>query len=182
MTTAPPTDDVRRLVLSYAAACSALLAALVLVVVYGLFINETAFVAADDAETETAARPIATSGWVAPPKASPVDAGVDGPMSFIVRGYEADAAGEQVVVNLTVTNVGDAPATFLGTYQTLKADGAVYRIDDAATSALGGGVAELAPGDKADVALAFTVPAGTVPGTVELRADSVSAGVELALS
>ncbi|MGV0715817.1 DUF4352 domain-containing protein [Mycolicibacterium sp. XJ662] len=182
MSTAPPTDDVRRLVISYAAACSALLAVLVFVVVYGLFINTTAIVAGEEFETETPAQAIATSGWVAPPKASPVDAGVDGPMSFTVRGYEADEAGERVVVNLTVSNVGDAPATFLGAYQTLKADGAVYSIDDEATSALGGGVAELAPGGKADVALAFAVPAGTVPGTVELHADSVSEGVELALS
>ncbi|MGV0646374.1 DUF4352 domain-containing protein [Mycolicibacterium sp. XJ2546] len=182
MPTAPPTEDVRRLVISYAAACSALLAVLVFVVIYGLFINTTAIVAGEEVERDTAARAIATSGWVAPPQASPVDAGVDGPMSFTVRGYESDEAGEHVVVNLTVTNVGDAPATFLGTYQTLKADGAVYYIDDEATAALGGGVAELAPGGKADVALAFTVPAGTVPGTVELRADSASAGVELALT
>jgi hypothetical protein len=183
MTTSPPTDTgIRRLVIGYTVACSGLLAVLALVVIYGLFINTTAFVASDSTETETPTRSIASSGWVAPPTSAPVDAGVDGAMTFTVRGFEVDAVGEHVVVYLTVTNVGDEPATFLGSYQTLKADGAVYHVDDEATSALGGGVAELVPGGKADVALAFTVPAGTVPAVVELHADSVSSGVELALS
>ncbi|MDQ2636532.1 MAG: DUF4352 domain-containing protein [Actinomycetota bacterium] len=174
--------DIRRLVIGYAVACTSLLAVLALVVIYGLFINTTAFVSTDSTETGTPARAIASSGWVAPPKSAPVDAGVDGGMTFTVRGFEVDAVGEHVVVNLTVTNVGNAPATFLGTLQTLKADGSVYHVDDEATFALGGGVAELAPGDHADVALAFVVPAGTVPAAVELHADPVSPGVELSLS
>lgn len=183
MTTAPPTDEeIRRLIIGYALACSALLAVFALVVWYGLFINKTAFVAADEPETSTPTRGIATSGWVAPPSSPAVDAGVDGGLSFTVRGFEIEADGGRVVVNLTVTNVGDAPATFLATLQTLKADGAVYHIDDEATFALGGGVAELAPGDDADVALAFVVPAGTVPAAVDLHADPVSPGVELSLS
>lgn len=181
MTTAPPTDnDIRRLIISYTVACTALLAVLVLVIAYGLFINKAALVAGDEPETGTPTKEVAAGGWVAPPSSSAVDAGVDGDLTFTVQGFEVD--GSRVVVHLTVANVGNAPATFLGARQTLKADGAVYYLDDEATAALGGDRVELAPGAKTDVAMAFAVPEGAVPDAVELHADSASPGVELSLS
>ena len=79
MTTAPPTDnDIRRLIISYTVACTALLAVLVLVIAYGLFINKAALVAGDEPESGTPTKEVATGGWVAPPSSSAVDAGVDG--------------------------------------------------------------------------------------------------------
>ncbi|BBY80109.1 hypothetical protein H7I53_00425 [Mycolicibacterium pulveris] len=64
----PPTDhDIRKLIVSYAIACSALLTVLVLVVIYGVFINETAFVAPDHPETNTPTGEIVTSGWITLP-------------------------------------------------------------------------------------------------------------------
>jgi hypothetical protein len=95
---------------------------------------------------------------------------------------EKTAQGEFVIVNMTVLNSGDAPTTFLGTLQKLKAAGAVYNIDDEATFYLNGGLAELNPGDTADVGLAFDVPPGTVPEVLEVHADPVSPGVDIPLS
>jgi len=72
---------------------------------------------------------------------------------------------------MTVRNTGDAPTTFLGTLQKLKAGADVYSIDDEATFYTGGGLVELNPGDQADVAVAFDVPPGTTPDAIELHAD-----------
>ncbi|MGB3351253.1 MAG: DUF4352 domain-containing protein [Mycobacterium sp.] len=143
-----------------------------------------------DGPTETSAE--ATTA--APPPAETGDV-VDGALAFTVHGTEvgstvvsADlpvektAAGEYIVVHMTVTNVSDAPATFLGTFQKLKAGGAVYSIDDEATFYTGGALAELNPGDQADVSVAFDVPTGTTPESIELHADPISPGVEVPLS
>ena len=74
------------------------------------------------------------------------------------------------------------PATFLGTLQKLKAGGTTFSIDDEATAYLNGTVAELNPGDTADVAIAFDVPPGTTPESLEVHGDPISAGVEVPLS
>jgi len=41
--------------------------------------------------------------------------------------------------------------------------------------------AELAPGDQADVAIAFDVPPGTAPESIELHADPLGPGVQVPL-
>jgi len=85
-------------------------------------------------------------------------------------------------VHLTVLNSGDQPVTYLGTLQKLKAGGTTYSIDDEATFYLNGGLAELNPGDSADVAIAFDVPPGTTPESLEAHGDPISAGVNVPLS
>ena len=118
----------------------------------------------------------------------------DGTVGFTVHGVEVGssvvsssapiektAQGQYVVVHMTVTNLGDQPATFLGTLQKLKADGTTYNIDDEATSYLDSGLAEIPPGGQVDVSVAFDVPPGTVPGAIELHADPLTPGVEVPL-
>lgn len=91
------------------------------------------------------------------------------------------ATGEYVVVHMTVTNTSDESTTFLGTFQKLMADGSVYSIDDEATFFAGGALAELGPGDQAEVAVVFDVPPGTDPEVIELHAGPLSPGVEVSL-
>lgn len=118
----------------------------------------------------------------------------DGPLAFTVDTIEVTpsvssiefpvdktATGEYVVVRMTVTNTSDEPATFLGTFQKLIAEGTVYSIDDEATFYAGGALAELSPGDQAEVAVVYDVPPGTDPEVIELRADPLSPGVEVSL-
>jgi len=81
-----------------------------------------------------------------------------------------------------VLNSGDAEATFLGTWQKLKAGGSTYSIDDVATAYLNGTSAPLNPGDTADVAIAFDVPSGTQPETLEVHGDAMTAGADVPLS
>ncbi len=94
---------------------------------------------------------------------------------------EKTAAGEFAVVHMVVTNTSDEPVTFLGTFQKLMADGAVYSIDDKATFYAGGALVELDPGDHADIAVVFDVLPRTDPETIELHADPLGPGVELPL-
>lgn len=167
--------------------------------------------ASDDPTTSTEATPTtAGNGWGETPTETSTDATPsateeptptesgdpqDGTMAFSVLGIEvgptvvsADApiektaVGEFVVVHLTVTNVSDAPATFLGVFQKLKAGGSVYSVDDEATFYTGGGLVGLNPGDQAEVAVAFDVPPGTTPEAIELHADPMSPGVEIPLA
>ncbi len=55
----------------------------------------------------------------------------------------------------------------------------MYSIDDEATFYVGGGFVDIPPGGQVDVGLAYDVPPGTVPESVELHADPASPGVEL---
>jgi hypothetical protein len=95
---------------------------------------------------------------------------------------ERVAQGEFVVVHMTVLNSGDAQATFLATLQKLKAGGTTYSVDDEATAYLNGTWADLNAGDTADVAIAFDVPPGTTPESLEVHGDPISAGVDVPLS
>ena len=118
---------------------------------------------------------------------------VDGPLTFSVTGVESgttvtdsenefltkDAQGEFIVVRLTVQNTSPDPGQFLGTFQKLNAGGQVYTIDDEATFYVGGGFVDIPPGGQVDVGLAYDVPPGTVPESVELHADPMSPGVVL---
>jgi hypothetical protein len=118
---------------------------------------------------------------------------VDGPLEFTVTGIESgptvsdptnefltkDAQGEFIVVRLMVRNTSPDPATFLGTFQKLNAAGTVYSIDDEASFYVGGGYAEIPPGGQVDVGVAYDVPPGTVPETIDLHADPISPGVQL---
>ncbi|MDT5185093.1 MAG: hypothetical protein QOI29_3251 [Mycobacterium sp.] len=200
-------DDRRQLMIWFGAACAALLAVLVLVVIYGVFIHKNDTIQASSGpSTSKSATPTTSSGngrgsSTETASESPTTASGSGPqasdggLTFAVTGTETapsvqyqdasvekTAQGEFLIVHMTVLNSGDAQATFLAALQKLKAGGTTYSIDDEATSYLNGGLAELNPGDTADVAIAFDVPPGTTPESLEVHGDPVSAGIEVPLS
>jgi hypothetical protein len=207
---APPAPDTgrRKLIIGFSAACAALLALLVLVVIYGVFINKADTIEASSGPSSTSKSAATTTssdnGWgnstathsespSAPSGSGPQAS--DGGLTFAITGVESaptvqyqdapvekTAQGEFLIVHMTVLNSSDAQGTFLATLQKLKAGGTTYPIDDEATFYLNGGLAELNPGDQADVGLAFDVPPGTVPETLEVHGDPVSPGVDLPLS
>jgi hypothetical protein len=203
----PAPDDRRRLLIWFGAACAALLAVLVLVVIYGVFINkdDTIQASAGPSSTSKSATPTTSSdnGWgsTETTSESPTTASGSGPqasdggITFAVTGTETapsvqsqdapvekTAQGEFVIVHMTVLNSGDAQGTFLATLQKLKAGGTTYLIDDEATAYLNGTWADLNAGDTADVAIAFDVPAGTTPESLEVHGAPMSTGVEVPLS
>ena len=202
--TEPPTPvDNRNLVMWFGGAVAALLLALVLVAIYAFVIHKddtvqisaptTTESSATVTETETTTTEATATESPAPP---PAAGAVDGPLEFTVTGVESgttvtdptnesltkDAQGEFIVVRLTVRNTSPDPATFLGALQKLKAAGTVYTADDQASFYVGGGFAEIPPGGQADVGVAYDVPPGTVPESIELHADPISPGVELPLA
>ena len=199
--TEPPAPvDNSKLVMWFGGAVAALLLVCVLVAVYVFVIhkNDTVQISAPtttkpsatttEAETTTSAEATATES---PTGTAPVAS--DGPLEFTVTGLESattitdptnefltkDAQGEFIVVRLTVRNTSPDPATFVGTFQKLKAAGTVYSIDDEASFYVGGGPAEIPTGGQVDVGVAYDVPPGTVPESIELHADPTSPGVEL---
>jgi len=204
----PAPDDRRRLLIWFGAACAALLAVLVLVVIYGVFINKVDTIQASSGPSSTSksATPTTSSdnGWGSGTQTaseSPTTASGSGPqatdggLTFAVTGTETaptvqyqdapvekTAQGEFIIVHMTVLNSGDAQGTFLATLQKLKAGGTTYLIDDEATAYLNGTWADLNAGDTADVAIAFDVPPGTTPESLEVHGDAVSTGVEVPLS
>lgn len=200
----------RPLLMRYLAVCGALLAAAVAVGVYAAFFTDdgsSTIHASDDpatSQTSTQANPATTDDTptetatdTPTEEPAPTETGdpTDGAFAYSVHGVEvgttvtsADApvektaVGEYVVVHMTVTNVGDAATPFLGTFQKLLAGGTVYSIDDEATFYLGGGMAELNPGDQVDVSVAFDVPPGTTPEAIELHTDPLSPGIQVPLA
>ena len=192
-----PVDN-RKLVMGFGGAVAALLLVLVLAAVYAFVIHkpDTADLTSPTTETTTTTTEEttseeATSTEAAPPP--PLAGAVDGPLTFSVTGVESgktitdsenefltkDAQGEFIIVRLTVQNTSPDPGQFLGTFQKLNAGGQVYTIDDEATFYVGGGFVDIPPGGQVDVGLAYDVPPGTVPESVELHADPTSPGVVL---
>jgi hypothetical protein len=195
--------DNRKLILRFGVACAALLAVLVLAVIYALFLHKdnTIQIGAPGTSTSTAESTSksasATSGGKSTQTESPTASGqaTDGGLTFAVTNVETapsvkyqdapvvkTAQGEFLIVHMTVLNSGAEHTTFLGTLQKLKAGGSTYSIDDEATSYLDGAVADLNPGDTKDVAIAFDVPPGTTPDAIELHGDPISSGVDVPLS
>jgi hypothetical protein len=203
----PTPGDNRKLIVWFSAACAALLAVLVLVVVYALFLHDpdtvqVATPTTTPAETTTEEPPTTETsapggGDPSPTTETEPPAGgqaADGPLSFTVVGVETGttisstdapvektAQGEYIVVRMSVINTSDAPAQFLGTLQKLHAGGALYNIDDEATFYVGGGFVEIPPGGEAIVGVAYDVPPGTVAESIELHVDPLSPGVQLPL-
>ena len=195
-----PVDN-RKLLVWFGGAVAALLLALVLAAVYAFVIREddtvqiSAPTTTESSETTTTEEETTTSeeatATESPSATGPV--ATDGPLEFTVVGVERgttitdstnefltkDAQGEFVVVRLTVRNTSPDPGQFLGTFQKLKAAGTVYNIDDEASFYSGGGVVEIPPGGEVNVGVAYDVPPGTVPESIELHADPISPGVEL---
>lgn len=202
----PRTADAnRQLIIKFGAVCAALLAVLVVVLIYAFVIHTDNAVqtgAPSDKTTSKSASPTTSASKTqtqtrteSPTATAGSGHATDSGITFAVgslehapivtyqdASVEKTAQGEYIIVHMTVLNSGDAPATFLGTLQKLKAGGTTYPIDDEATFYLNGGLAELNPGDQADVGLAFDVPPGSVPETLEVHGDPVSPGVDLPLS
>jgi hypothetical protein len=193
-----PVDN-RKLVMGFGGAVAALLLVLVLAAVYAFVIHkpDTVDASSPTTETTTVTTEAPTSDESSASESPPPPAGaVDGPLTFSVVGVEReatitdsenefltkDAQGEFIVVRLTVQNTSPDPGQFLGTFQKLNAGGQVYTIDDEATFYVGGGFVDIPPGGQVDVGLAYDVPPGTVPESVELHADPMSPGVVLPVS
>ncbi len=193
-----PVDN-RKLVMGFGGAVAGLLLVLILAAVYAFVIHKPDTVQLSSPTTETSTTTVeetttsdeATSTEAATPP--PLAGAVDGPLTFSVTGVESgttvtdsanefltkDAQGEFIVVRLTVQNTSPDPGQFLGTFQKLNAGGQAYTIDDEATFYVGGGLVDIPPGGQVDVGLAYDVPPGTVPESVELHADPMSPGVVL---
>jgi uncharacterized protein DUF4352/uncharacterized protein DUF2510 len=119
----------------------------------------------------------------------------DGNFEFVVTGIErapvvADpefpdlqkaAAGEYVLVKMTVTNVGTEPQTFFASFNTLSDGTTEFTSDDEAWIYLGNTLADLHPGDSIDTAVVFDVPVGTDPESIELHDGPLSDGVVVGL-
>lgn len=119
----------------------------------------------------------------------------DGDFSFVVTGVErvdavADpefpelqktAAGEYLIVNMRVSNVGSEPQTFFASFHTLSDGTTTYESDDEAWIYLGNTLADLNPGDSIDTAVVFDVPVGTQPQAIELHDGPYSDGVTVDL-
>ncbi|MEO3760978.1 DUF4352 domain-containing protein [Mycobacterium sp. B14F4] len=119
----------------------------------------------------------------------------DGDFAFVISGVErvdavADpaapelqkaAAGEYIIVKMTVTNVGTEPQTFFASFNTLSDGTTTYESDDEAWIYLGNTLADLNPGDSIDTAVVFDVPDGTQPVSVELHDGPYSDGVTVEL-
>jgi hypothetical protein len=198
-----PVDN-RKLIMGFGGAVAALLLVLVLAAVYAFVIHkpnttdisspssETSSSATEEATTTSAEESSPSETPLPPP---PAGSATDGPLTFTVTGVESgttitdtenefltkDAQGEFIVVRLTVQNTTGDPGQFLGTFQKLNAGGQQYTIDDEATFYVGGGFVDIPAGGEAQVGLAYDVPPGTVPESVELHADPMSAGVVLPL-
>jgi len=195
--TEPPAPvDNRKLIVGFGGAVAALLLVLALVAVYA-FVNhkDDSRQLSSPSSTKSSATTTKedTTTSEAPAEAPPAAGATDGPLEFTATGVDSattvtdptndlltkDAQGEFIVVHLTVRNTSPDSAQFLGTLQKLKAAGQVYSIDDEATFYVGGGFVDIPAGGQVDVGLAYDVPPGTVPDSVELHADPVSPGVEL---
>jgi hypothetical protein len=119
----------------------------------------------------------------------------DGNFEFVVTGFDrapvvADpdfpdlqktAAGEYLLVNMRVTNVGAEPQTFFASFNTLSDGTTEFTSDDEAWIYLGNTLADLNPGDSIDTAVVFDVPVGTDPESIELHEGPLSDGVVVAL-
>ena len=187
--------------MGFGGAVAALLLVLVLVVVYTVFIHkgDTVQVGSPTTSTKSASQSSSStptaSATTSTPSMSGTGQATDGPFTFVVTGVESapavtdptnefvskNAQGEYVIVHLTVTNTGDAGQTYLSTLQKLKAAGNTYAPDDEASSYLGNAVEEVNPGNQLETSVAFDVPPGTVPDSVELHESPLSSGAQVSL-
>jgi Domain of unknown function (DUF4352)/Protein of unknown function (DUF2510)/Mid2 like cell wall stress sensor len=195
--------DNRKLIIGFLSAVGALLLILVLVLVYAFVIRDDKTTQIAAPGTSTSASPTTTSSEPsetsteseatespAPPAGNQA---TEGDFAFSVAStdsgdtvtspineyIEKTANGEFFVVYLNVGNSGSAPLTFLSTLQQLKADADTFTPDDEASFYLGGGVVTINPGEQVETAVAFDVPVGTTPTSIQVHGEPGGAGVEL---
>ncbi|MCU1701642.1 MAG: Telomeric repeat-binding factor 2/Protein of unknown function, partial [Mycobacterium sp.] len=193
----PP--DNRKVLIGYLSGVGVLLLALILAAVYGFVIRDntpptlaspgTSTSSATSSETST------TETTSESPTTTPGLGGeaTDGEFVFSVASTDSGdtitspidesvvktANGEYFVVYITVGNNGATPLTWLSVLQTLSDGTQTYSPDVDASAALTGSEITIDPGAQLQVALAFDVPVGTVPTTIQLHGDPGSTGVEL---
>jgi hypothetical protein len=195
------------LVKGYLGGVGVLLIALIATLVYALVIHKPdtselslpgTSSSKDSSSAETSAEKSTPSETDSPSQTAAPSAGqaVDGDVTFTQNGIEigptvtaADndllsktATGEFVVVHLTLTNSGQSPATFIADQQILTADGQTYTPDTEATFYLGGTSTVVYPDEPVEVAIAYDVPPGSVPESLQVHGDISSAGAVLGLS
>ena len=189
----------------YLGGIAALLIALVAVLVYAFVIHKpptsqftlpgSSSETSASESTEASSQPSETDS---PSQTATPSAGeaVDGDVTFTQNGIEIGstvtapdndfltktATGQFIVVHLTLTNAGQLPATFIAEQQVLTAGGQTYTPDTEATFYLGGTSTVIYPGEPVEVSIAFDVPAGTVPESLQVHGDINSPGAVLALS
>jgi len=118
----------------------------------------------------------------------------DGGLEFIVNGVRLgpsissdhtryEAHGRYVVVGLSVTNVGDQPETYMAIDQKLIVDGKQYDYAAEPTIALNtNATSQINPGIGISALIAYDVPAGTRPGSIELHGAAGTPGVDVDLA
>lgn len=122
----------------------------------------------------------------------------DGKFAFTVTGVEtakttgdpsnpyeqATAQGEYVIVSMTVQNIGDRSQSFFAANQKLiDSAGRQYSADSRADMWINNEIqSDINPGNHVQAKVAFDVPAGTQPSTIELHDSMFSGGVKVRLS
>ncbi|MBF6148035.1 DUF4352 domain-containing protein [Nocardia nova] len=147
------------------------------------------------AEQQASKTPSAPRG---PVVAAPGSEVRDGKFAFVVTAIDAPvstlgenqflrktAQGEYIVVHVDVTNIGTKPQSYFGSNQKLIDDqGRQYTNDTMAEIDINDrGVigADINPGNKISVAIAFDVSPGTVPASIEFHDSMFSGGARVAV-
>jgi hypothetical protein len=193
----PP--DNRKVLIGYLSGVGVLLLALILAAVYGFVIRDNTPPQLSSPSTSTSSATSSESSTTKTTSESPTTTpglggeATDGEFVFSVASTDSGdtitspidesvvktANGEYFVVYINVGNNGATPLTWLSVLQTLSDGTQTYSPDVEASAALTGDVITIDPGAQLEVALAFDVPIGTVPTTIQLHGDPGSAGVEL---
>lgn len=124
----------------------------------------------------------------------------DGKFEFVVNDVQAgvttigpemiaeQAQGQYIIVNMTVTNIGDEAQSYSSSNAKLfDAQGREFSSDSWASSLVADTTAsgiydEINPGNSAQVAVVFDVPVDAQPATLKLQDSMFSGGVEVALN
>lgn len=192
----PPNN--RKLITAYLSGVGVLLLALILAAVYGFVIRDNTppqLTSPGTSASSTTSSESSTETSSESPTTTPALGGeaTDGDFVFSVASTDSGdtitspiddsvvktANGEYFVVYVSVGNNGASPLTWLSVLQTLSDGTQTYTPDVEASAALTGDVITVNPGEQIEVALAFDVPVGTVPTTIQLHGDPGSPGVEL---
>jgi Protein of unknown function (DUF2510)/Domain of unknown function (DUF4352) len=194
----PPNN--RKLLTAYLSGVGVLLLALILAAVYGFVIRDNTPPQVTSSGSSTSSTTTSTESSTTETESEsptttpgPGDEATDGDFAFSVASTDSGdtitspidesvvktASGEYFVVYINVGNNGAAPLTWLSVLQMLSDGSQTFAPDVEASAALTGDVITINPGEQLEVALAFDVPIGTVPTTIQLHGDPGSPGVEL---
>jgi len=196
-TAGPPNN--RKVLIGYLSGVGVLLLALILAAVYGFVIRDNTPPTLASPGTSTSSTTSSESSTTETSSESPTTTpglggeATDGDFVFSVASTDSGdtitspidesvvktANGEYFVVYINVGNNGASPLTWLSVLQMLSDGTQTFAPDVEASAALTGDVITIDPGAQLEVALAFDVPIGTVPTTIQLHGDPGSAGVEL---